>query len=344
MSEDLEFCGTMHGHTAMVTAIATPMDINNSEIIVTSSRDKSIIVWDLTNHLDGDYGVPCLWLTDHSGCVQDVTLSSDAQYALSSSCDGELRLWDLANGTSLRRFIGHKKEVLSVAFSMDYDRQIASASRDRTIKLWNIRGECKYTVEERDEEDGDEEGDGHSDWVNCVRFGHESLVSCSRDGTVKVWDLKFNKIELRHNLDDDGHSTGYVNCIAVSPDGSVCASGGDDGVIPIWDLDEGKRLFSLYVESNVHALCFCPTRHWLCAATDQSIRIWDLVSEDILQDLNVPIDINEEGNDDESIYCTSLSWSADGNTLFGGYSDGVVRVWGITTYLDNFSFFDDLLD
>ncbi|XP_061368892.1 uncharacterized protein LOC133311804 [Gastrolobium bilobum] len=337
MSEGLEFCGTMHGHTDMVTAIATPMDINNSEIIVTSSRDKSIIMWDLTNKDDDDYGVPCLRLTGHSRSVQDVTLSSDAQYALSSSCDGELRLWDLADGTSLRRFIGHKKGVLSVAFSMDYNRQIASASRDRTIKLWNIQGECKYTVEEREEdgdeeEEGDGEGDSHSDWVICVRFGHESLVSCSRYGTVKVWDLKFNNLELRHTL--DGH-TGYVNCIGVSPDGSVCASGGDGGVIPIWDLAEGKRLFSFDVESNVHALCFCPTRYWLCAATDHSIRIWDLKSKDIRQDLKVPIDINEEENDDESIYCTSLSWSADGNTLFGGYSDGVVRVWAIPTYLES---------
>ncbi|XP_061353628.1 small ribosomal subunit protein RACK1-like [Gastrolobium bilobum] len=160
MLEGLVFCGTMHGHSDMVTAIATPMYNNNSEIIVTSSRDKSIIMWDLTNKDDdNDYGVPRLCLTGHSRSVQDVTLSSDAQYALSSSSDGELcnipghyklRLWDLADGSSLRRFIGHKKEVLSVAFSMDYNRQNASASRDRTIKLWNIRGECKYTVEERD--------------------------------------------------------------------------------------------------------------------------------------------------------------------------------------------------
>lgn len=32
------------------------------------------------------------------------------------------------------------------------------------------------------------------------------------------------------------------------------------------------------------------------------------------------------------IYCTSLNWSADGNTLFSGYTDGVIRVWGIGRY------------
>ena len=29
------------------------------------------------------------------------------------------------------------------------------------------------------------------------------------------------------------------------------------------------------------------------------------------------------------IYCTSLNWSADGSTLFSGYTDGVIRVWGL---------------
>ena len=32
------------------------------------------------------------------------------------------------------------------------------------------------------------------------------------------------------------------------------------------------------------------------------------------------------------IYCTSLSWSADGQTLFSGYTDGVIRVYGVARY------------
>lgn len=37
----------------------------------------------------------------------------------------------------------------------------------------------------------------------------------------------------------------YVNTVVVSPDGSLSASGGKDGVILLWDLDEGKKLYSL---------------------------------------------------------------------------------------------------
>lgn len=42
--------------------------------------------------------------------------------------------------------MGHTKDVLSVAFSSD-NRQIVSGSRDKTIKLWNTLGVCKYTVQ-----------------------------------------------------------------------------------------------------------------------------------------------------------------------------------------------------
>lgn len=41
------------------------------------------------------------------------------QFCLSGSWDGTLRLWDLNTGTTTRRFVGHTKDVLSVAFSVD---------------------------------------------------------------------------------------------------------------------------------------------------------------------------------------------------------------------------------
>ncbi|XP_074316589.1 small ribosomal subunit protein RACK1 [Silene latifolia] len=326
MGEQLQLRGTMRAHTDMVTAIATPID--NSDMIVTASRDKSIIVWDLTKQ-DKTYGVPRRRLTGHSHFVQDVVLSSDGQFALSGSWDGELRLWDLAAGTTARRFVGHTKDVLSVAFSID-NRQIMSASRDRTIKLWNTLGECKYTIQDQD---------GHTDWVSCVRFSPNTLqptiVSSSWDKTVKVWNL--TNCKLRATL--AGHS-GYVNTVAVSPDGSLCASGGKDGVILLWDLAEGKRLYSLDSGTIIHSLCFSPNRYWLCAATESGIKIWDLESKSVVEDLKV--DLKTEADHLEGaasttskkklIYCTSLSWSADGSTLFSGYTDGVIRVYGVGRY------------
>ncbi len=56
---------------------------------------------------------------------QDVVVSSDGQFALSGSWDGTLRLWDLNNGSTTRRFVGHTKDVLSVAFSHDNRSPVA---------------------------------------------------------------------------------------------------------------------------------------------------------------------------------------------------------------------------
>ena len=97
-------------------------------------------------------------LLRHSHFVEDVVISSDGQYALSASwgrffffffedrnvmmysyffkiLDNTLRLWDLNFGTTRGRFVGHTKDVLSVAFSAD-NRQIVSGSRDKSIKLY----------------------------------------------------------------------------------------------------------------------------------------------------------------------------------------------------------------
>lgn len=106
-------------------------------------------------------------------------ISSDGAYALSASWDKTLRLWELSTGTTTRRFVGHTNDVLSVSFSAD-NRQIVSGSRDRSIKLWNTLGDCKFTITEK----------GHTEWVSCVRFSpnpqNPVIVSSGWDKLVKV--------------------------------------------------------------------------------------------------------------------------------------------------------------
>lgn len=42
----------------------------------------------------------------------------------------------------------------------------------------------------------------------------------------------------------------------------------------LWDLNEGKHLYTLDSGDVINALCFSPNRYWLCAATGPSIKIW----------------------------------------------------------------------
>jgi len=403
MAETLSLRGTLEGHAGWVTAIAAPLD-PASDVLISASRDKSLIVWTLTRE-DGAYGAPRRALRGHSHFVQDVVLSSDGQFALSGSWDGTLRLWDLAAGATTRRFLGHTKDVLSVAFSVD-NRQIVSGSRDRTIKLWNTIG--VGSMEEGRAREGMGAagprtaspvppprprppprpptpplhrrsastrsasptatpsgcrasasrprrptrsscppagtswsrsagwgrvwggGDGKTEKPRSRRAWGGSVPrrSAAADPpppprpTPQVWNLA--NCKLRFNLVEH---TGYVASVTVSPDGSLCASGGKDGVARLWDLSEGKRLYSLDAGDAVQCLAFSPNRYWLVAATMSCVKIWDLESKSTVVELRP--EFPPASKKAQTPHCVSLAWSADGATLYTGYTDGVIRVWGV---------------
>jgi len=312
--EQLTLRGVLSGHNGWVTQIATTPQYPN--MILSSSRDKTLIIWELT-HDDTSYGFPKRSIRGHNHFVSDVVLSSDGQFALSSSWDKTLRLWDLSTGQTTRRFDSHTKDVLSVAFSAD-NRQIVSGSRDKTIKLWNTLGMCKYTIAD----------DCHSSWVSCVRFSPNAtqplIVSCGWDATVRVWSLVNCRLRTTHH----GHA-GHANVVTVSPDGSLCASGGKDGNAMLWDLNENKHLYTLNGGESINALCFSPNRYWLTAATGGSIKIWDLENKVVVEELRPEV-IDPSVQKAAPAQCTALAWSADGQTLFAGYSDKLIRVWQVS--------------
>jgi guanine nucleotide-binding protein subunit beta-2-like 1 protein len=290
-------------------------------MILSASRDKTIIKWKITcgdgEGPQSEYGYAERALRGHGHFVQDVVISKDGQFALSASWDATLRLWELSEGRSTRKFVQHTKDITSVAFSAD-NRQIVSGSRDKTIRLWNTLGECKITIEE-----------AHADWVSCVQFSPNAskpmVVSAGWDKLVKVWTLD-EEFKMKGPA-LAGH-TGYINTVTVSPDGSLCASGGKDGTAMLWDLNEGRHLYSLDAGDIINALVFSPNRYWLCAATDSGIRIWDLETKNVVAylDKSYP-DFLAQNSQHPNPGCTSLAWSSDGSILYAGYTDHLIRVW-----------------
>ncbi|TGZ59285.1 hypothetical protein CRM22_009169 [Opisthorchis felineus] len=315
MTEQMSLRGTLTGHRGWVTQIATTP--SQPDLLLSSSRDKTLIVWDLRRQ-DGEFGIAQRALHGHNHFVSDIVMSSDGQFALSGSWDSTLRLWDLHTGQTTRRFSSHTGDVLSVAFSAD-NRQIVSGSRDKTAKLWNTLGHCKYTFE-----DG-----GHTDWVSCVRFSPNTdnpiVVTCGWDKRVKVWSLTNCSLRTTHT----GH-TGYLNTVTVSPDGSLCGSGGKDGQAMLWDLNANKYLYTLNAGGVINSLCFSPNRYWLCAAVGPSIKIWDLENKVLSEELKPELMSATSNGKPLNPDCTCLAWSADGQTLFAGYTDNVIRVWQLT--------------
>jgi guanine nucleotide-binding protein subunit beta-2-like 1 protein len=172
-TEVLVLRGTLEGHNGWVTSLSTCPA--NPDLLLSSSRDKTLIVWQLTRD-ESQYGVAKKALRGHSHIVEDCQLTADGQYALSGSWDKTLRLWNVANGECVTRFDGHTGDVMSVSISRNF-RQFISASRDKTIKVWNALGDCMLTLK------------SHQDWVSSVECSPSKdsiLYSAGWDKTVKV--------------------------------------------------------------------------------------------------------------------------------------------------------------
>ncbi|KAG9389895.1 WD domain G-beta repeat [Carpediemonas membranifera] len=312
--------GSLEGHKDWVTCIACSSETPNQ--IISGSRDKSLIVWDLekTDDVEGLVGAPHRRLCGHENFVTDIDISGDGQYVFSGSWDHSARLWEISTGKTASRFQGHTSRVLSVGFSPD-NRQLVTASQDRTIRHWNTVGTCVNVLAG---------STSHSDWVNCVKISQEKIegteefrhyiISGGADRKVQVYDVQEGAVA--HTL--TGHE-GVVNCLDVAPDSSLCASGSKDGKVILWGLKEGVALDTIDAGDEVLSITFSPTRYWLCAGTTKGIKIWDLTSKELVSE-----DIVEVGGEKPRPARTlAVRWSADGNTLYTGHDDSRIRAWAV---------------
>jgi serine/threonine protein kinase len=174
------------------------------------------------------------------------TFSPDGRRILSAG-DKTLRLWDTATARELRQFKGHTEGVNSVVFSPD-GRQALSSSNDKTLRLWDV-------------ETGEEirRFQGHTDAVTQAVFTPDGrqILSGSSDGTVRLWNAATG-LEIRR-FQAEGTA---VLSVAVSPDGRQALALDTYGM-RLWDLTTGNeiRRFKGNVYSGAGSVVFAPDGH-----------------------------------------------------------------------------------
>jgi WD40 repeat protein len=163
--------------------------------------------------------------------------------------------------------IGHRGLVTSIAVCPDPRRPlIVSGSDDHTVRTWEAspgNGRMRPTHVLR-----------HPAGVRAVACSATHCLSGDDQGKGRLWDLAHldqPPLELK------GQHYRSIECAAFSPDGKLCATGGGDNQIMVWDVATGNLRYRLSGHNSfVTALHFTPDSRLISVGRDPAVRFWKL--------------------------------------------------------------------
>ncbi|MEH2228529.1 MAG: NB-ARC domain-containing protein [Nostoc sp.] len=241
------------------------------------------------------------------GGIHSVAFSPNGKLLATGDTNGEIRLYQVADGKQLLTVKGHIGFIWPVAFSPD-GHIFASGGDDQKVKLWNTNtGQCLANLQ------------GHSGGIWSIAFSPDGqlLASSSEDHTVKLWDTSSDRCLKTLQ----GHSN-RVTSVTFSTQGTTLASGSDDQTVKLWDTGSGQCLKTMEVEnSGSRSVAFSPDCQTLASGChNQTVSLFNVFTGQCFQTLHGHTDC-----------VNSVAFTSNGHTLASSSDDQTVKLWDIST-------------
>ena len=307
--------GSQYGDSRALSSLAsTTLSWNTNhkfQLVVTGSWTSNLHLWKgggdslatLSSNLtvDDDAVLPCLGR--HTQCHEDRIMGVAVQASHVTAADSSLAM-------------------------------IASASLDKTAKLWKVHV-AEETSNNDDSMDTDQPTEEASSMLTITEahhlVGHEArlcrtafhplkqhVATTSFDHTWRFWDVTTGQSLLLQ----DGHAR---ECYGVGfhPDGSLIATSDLAGVVHVWDLRTGKSIEHYMGHAGrVLSTEFHPVNGFQLATAgdDGTIQIWDLRRRRRQKSASTSIPAHNN-------LITQLSFDPTGEYLSSSSFDGTVKLW-----------------
>jgi WD40 repeat protein/serine/threonine protein kinase len=245
------------GHDGPVFDVAIAAD---GLTALSTSDDYHTRIWDLATQKQ-------VRAIKADGAMRCVAVTTDGSLAAWSGGQKSIVVWDLKQNRELKTLTGHASWVYSLQFTKD-NRRLLSASRDKTIRLWDLdTGNPTQTLETINRQDV------------VARFSPDEtkiLANSDNDYTLTLWNVANGQPLARLH----GHGVEGVFAAAFSPDGSQIATADGKGAIHLRDGASGEpRVTWLGHQGRVTALAFTPSgRHLVSGGFDGLLNVWDAQS------------------------------------------------------------------
>jgi WD40 repeat protein len=169
--------------------------------------------------------------------------------------------------------------ILSVAF-INNGRHILAGGYDGSIRMWNTQRPTELPIVFSSNRDR---------LVNTIAVHPTGwFISAGRDGKMNIWYEMMGSVQLHRVLThhEDGKMNQSVTCVSFSPSGETFASGGNDGIVIIWDSEKLKKVTQIihydetkYVPAfqiGVTAIVYIDEKQFVSGGVDGRVCLWSI--------------------------------------------------------------------